>query len=982
MNPFLAYRFGEDEPEEERSGYLLKDWRVKPSSLPGASALKSLYAGGKAIHTAASKLIPGLGTAARVGERVAVKPAIPSEAVEKVAGMIPGAKRESRLLGRLAKDVELGVPSLLALNPLVDFGVSPRDIQALQAQAKPTSPAKIAAGLHEIAAPTIADFAMGGAPLALGMAVRGTEKALGAAKKGKMALRLAEEMKAPVAEADELRTLMNSMEWRPPGKPATEPKRLMGLADPIKRSEVKQVVATNDLKRLGEIEDAELLDAFMDQLPKSKPKKPEILSRTVNLPPMKPENFIDRTVVMNKVLDEGFLRADEVIRHAASLPGQERSRDALIRLADGLVESHRNGEKLVGDTTTEIEQIANVLNSLKGKQRDEAAWRVAKYVQDPDYRALGTGSDILDEMGERLRGTLYREFREGRKAKPDLGWTDDYFPQTKNEDVEKALDQYTKGDEPSALETFRKLYARTNTDYPGDEKLQKWLNQKNVATTQKRGIKSFAESIDLERTMDFPGFWGDVNDPQFTADKMLKALEDHSITSGKRIADAQVFGPEAENFKTLLNSVDDNALQDYIETYRARLLGQSSALEHEKNIVVGALRNVQILNKLGRAFIQNTVQPLITALPYSVNTLGFKKGVKSFGKGMKEAYKGTALAEAQRVGAVNAQVLKDLTAIAEGQPLGGTASRFLDWTLMSKTETANNLGAYHIGKLIAPELADLYWKNPGKRVDVMRRVNRIFDDQPRLAQSFLQSAELGGASALTPELIEEMGYQAAVKTQFRFGAKHLPLFWLTPGGKLLTQFRSFSYNNARFLEKEIIKPAMEGKDVAPLAALAASGLLTGHYTRAMRKALRGERVFEGGINVEETKTEKDKADEGHRKYLREWLNEFGEEIANDAATGISLGLVGDFAAAMERGGKAAPLEFMAGPSLTSASKLTAAAFADKKKLKRIGGVLVDEYLPNPYGLVDTATERGGDLFQRPSISSENPFLDYYRESRR
>lgn len=896
----------------------------------------------------------------------AIDPLRPSEGpVERLIAKIPGADRPSRSLGAPLE----AIASLLPAEPDEVLLGSGRRRDPLK-----VSPAKAAGLAAEVFAPTGLDAATFGLTKALPFGV-----GAGMIRFGKSAKKLAETGRVL---ADELKVarrtedavlpiehLIHTAESAKVAQPATEAKKLMGLADPIKRREVKEVVATNDLDRLGQIEDMELLDNFMDQAPKAKHEKAPILTKRVELPPMKPENFIDRSVKLNKVIDEGVLRADEVIRHAATVPSQDRNRDALIRLANGLVESHRQGERLVGAATTEIDQIAKMLGTLKGKNRDEAALRMARYIQDPEYRLIGTGSPILDGLAEQVRGTLSREFREARKAKPDLGHIEDYFPQTKNDDVEKAIELYTNRRTDDALTTLERMYTRNGVEYPGNEKMLKWLNQKNVASTQKKGIRSFAESIDLEREMNFPGFWGDARDPQFTADKFLKALEEHTIDSGKRIADAQVFGPDAENFKTLLNSVDDRSLQEFIEVYRSRLLNQSSALEHEKSIVVGMMRNAQILAKLGRSGVtQNIVQPLITTLPYSVNTLGFRKGIKAFGKGVAEAWGDGAEAKqlmAQRIGAVNAQVLKDLTALAEDVPLGGTASRFLDATLMSKSELKNNLASYNIGKYIGPELADLYWKNPKKRADVTRRVKSIFDDQPQLARDFLQSAGLGGAAALSPHLVEEMGYQAAVKTQFRFGAKHLPLFWLTPSGKLLTQFKSFSYSNARFIEKEILAPAKKG-NAAPLLALIGSGMLSGAYTRAARKAIRGERVFEGVGNIEETSSEKKTEDKGLRDVMGDWLGEAGEEMANDIATGISLGVMADLASAGERGGQKGLLEFAAGPSVTSISRIGGAAFG-KKPLEGVGKAILREYTPSPFGIAKTIEDRASG-FKTPGLS--------------
>lgn len=59
------------------------------------------------------------------------------------------------------------------------------------------------------------------------------------------------------------------------------------------------------------------------------------------------------------------------------------------------------------------------------------------------------------------------------------------------------------------------------------------------------------------------------------------------------------------------------------------------------------------------------------------------------------------------------------------------------------------------------------------------------------------------------------------KTQFKVDPQDLPGWTDSPGGKLVAQFRTFSYNQSKFISNEVIKPAAKGNFV-PLARLLAA----------------------------------------------------------------------------------------------------------------------------------------------------------------
>lgn len=85
--------------------------------------------------------------------------------------------------------------------------------------------------------------------------------------------------------------------------------------------------------------------------------------------------------------------------------------------------------------------------------------------------------------------------------------------------------------------------------------------------------------------------------------------------------------------------------------------------------------------------------------------------------------------------------------------------------------------------------------------------------------------KLGVKGEIGRKLTEEQQIQAArrivEKTQFKVDPQDLPGWADSPWGKLVSQFRTFSYNQGKFISNEVLKPAAKG-NVLPLSRLLAA----------------------------------------------------------------------------------------------------------------------------------------------------------------
>lgn len=792
---------------------MFKD-RFAISDIPGASALKSLYAAGKGVHTAAKALLPGSGKAADVAERVAIKPAIPSETVAKVAGYLPGAERESRLLGRLARDVELGIPSLLALNPLVDFGVSPRDIQALQAQAKPTSPAKAIASLNEYVAPTIADIATAGAPMALGMAIRGAGKARKAAKAAKATERL-----------------LGAVEASP------------DIAD-LSRGKIP--LSTKFSKYGGAIEPDEPFD-----LP----------------PPSPPREFVPDPGRGKFSLAQAKLAksAEPAIRDAGGMVGVPPE------AAEGIASAGRN---TIRDTirgyNTEVvgalEPYLDAVDGIKNKgKRVEAQKKIITLLET----GQSTGDQLLDRVGQGIQQWLddsfynfavhvAKEYEPGfsgsiadaiKVAKDhgiDLKKRNLYFPHI-NEELPKIVDTFNKSN-LDGITAFRHHYVKYGEEPPDDAvlgELLKSLTQERLAASQGDMMRSVAPNIERTRDFDIPGYIGDVRG-EFKDGDLARALHAYGEQMAFRKADATHFGPQAEKFKGWLEQVQDSDFLTAAKQYRAQIMSATGGdpLQQELAGPLSFIRQWEATSKLGRMGIANAWQNALTAFPKEFHglTTGQALGnmARSIPLGIKELVApGEATMQALRAGAVYDRLLADLAGMHRKGPLSGVSNFFIQAGGGPLTERTNNVVGFHLGRWWGEDLSDVIASKKGNdklRQSAEYEVRKVLETNPNLAEQFVRMAKQGEKP--TTEMLDNVGYEFARSVHFRGDPTMVPLDWSTPVGKTIAQFKTFGWNYGRFVKEDVIKYGIRTKDLRPLIAMGAAGLVSGAVIDKTKKLAR------------------------------------------------------------------------------------------------------------------------------------------------
>lgn len=92
---------------------------------------------------------------------------------------------------------------------------------------------------------------------------------------------------------------------------------------------------------------------------------------------------------------------------------------------------------------------------------------------------------------------------------------------------------------------------------------------------------------------------------------------------------------------------------------------------------------------------------------------------------------------------------------------------------------------------------------------------------------------------LTPDEFLKAGQKVSTDWNFWGDSLSLPVFWNSPAGRVLTQFKSFAYQQSIALKKHVVKPALDG-DLGPLTRLLVAGQIGGEIINDMRALARNK----------------------------------------------------------------------------------------------------------------------------------------------
>lgn len=402
-----------------------------------------------------------------------------------------------------------------------------------------------------------------------------------------------------------------------------------------------------------------------------------------------------------------------------------------------------------------------------------------------------------------------------------------------------------------------------------------------------------AGNLENPRMLDLPGY---ETDPKL-------ALTRYAQSVAKRFTEAEYFGKKDEKIGDLIKGIT-NEKGDYLEAQRIFDYYVDGA---PKNKLVSAITQFNVATKLSLSAILNATQ--------SVNT-ATKFGVVNTAKGMWRGFTKEGKELAELVNVYDDFILVKETGVDPNKLVKGVMYVF------KKVEDFNRRTAANVGFLGTRDLLKTL-KNDPQSGYAIRQLESLGVDIEKALKGQLTDDDLLGAAN-----------KAIQKTQFKVDVLDLPPSWKTPTGRLLTQFKSFTFMQTKFVRDEIIKEARKG-NLVPLVTFVSLAVPASYVVSAVRNKLTGRN------EDDETKVD-----------IREWdkwMKAFGT-IPTDLliqAKFLKDTYDSDYITPLEKGSRVAGT--FLGPTAGEAGKLISGAeqvprTQEKNKYLRKSGKEQDPYL--------------------------------------
>lgn len=300
------------------------------------------------------------------------------------------------------------------------------------------------------------------------------------------------------------------------------------------------------------------------------------------------------------------------------------------------------------------------------------------------------------------------------------------------------------------------------------------LKQLRFASENQK-VNSFG-NLEKSRALNLPDY-------EKNKDALLSYIEGAS----RRIGEASVFGAKNEKAYDLLGKISAEG-HDVESAQKAfeQSIGLTKYSETNKKFS-GGLRHLQSLTKLGLGAVTNSTQSINTAIlaGYGKTMTGIAKNFTKEGREFSD-----------KAAVVSDAIIRDLK-----EQVGFTGK------VLSKI-TAPGFGAVEkFNRRVAALAGREYANSLAKKGNIKA----------------LQ--ELGVTGEIGRVLTEAQQIQAArkvvEKTQFKTDAMDLPHWANTPYGKVVAQFRTFSYKQSGFVNNLILKPLSQGNALPLIRLLAA-----------------------------------------------------------------------------------------------------------------------------------------------------------------
>lgn len=318
-------------------------------------------------------------------------------------------------------------------------------------------------------------------------------------------------------------------------------------------------------------------------------------------------------------------------------------------------------------------------------------------------------------------------------------------------------------------------------------------------------------NLENVRLVDEPGWLGDPRSPDWKPGDILRGYEYYINGAIDRITSLKFFEGEGTGGIDLYGKYINKMSRwnrDIALKYMSRVRGMDK--NGYFNDWAAAIRNVQLMRKLNLSPIANAFQVSITSLPkYSL--IGYRRMVVDLARNAFPIIRSMKHNDLASLGIDMAHAMEALTGIQGRNNLNGIARKWLKANMFSTTEFFNRAFSYHMGTSYVKRMIDMLhgrdrglfgmehvWQSPRGRKQLIAELQKMGISD--------RAIDMG---VLTPEDLHRAGYRFSMETQFGMMAENLPFAWSSPWGKVVTQFKSFTFNMARFGKDMLIKPILK-----------------------------------------------------------------------------------------------------------------------------------------------------------------------------
>jgi hypothetical protein len=328
-------------------------------------------------------------------------------------------------------------------------------------------------------------------------------------------------------------------------------------------------------------------------------------------------------------------------------------------------------------------------------------------------------------------------------------------------------------------------YRRASVKHPAVREFAKANGISTIEASRilrKFGQPQRAGNIEYARTLQFPK--GDLErDP-------LKFMPRYYERLFNRMAFGEEFALDGARLDSLVSGMVHKAgfSQRYAESIQDIAKGKR-ARDYALDSLARKIMGFQVMTKMG---------PLsaLSNISQNVNTF-IRDGGVAFTKGILRSTSD----EGGRAGVIAWQrgIHDEFLRIAGGE--GSVANKYLTWTGFNKAESINRLLASNSSIVAAERALKEHFARGGTVGNLSRKLIRRGIDADD-AKGFLANGE-----KLTQDSADKLGFIGSQATQHATAWKDLPLLWQEPEWRIMLQYKSFIYQQTRFLGREVLGEA-------------------------------------------------------------------------------------------------------------------------------------------------------------------------------